>query len=308
MFGWLINLLVAILTIIRNVVCAVAGENAAKMIDWIAWRVSGKHKIQWICKHMKGVEKMRAIEECFTNSRYQALKDYRTYNSAKDLSNALIQEKEIKPAKDPEFIARINSILNPMCEINKITKEAHDLKKTLYDSSNSEHEERLMLLWSTLQPDRQLDARRSEMWADIGFQGHDPATDFRGMGMLGLETLLYISQQSTSAQHLLAAAGHPQYGFSLAITSINMTAECVKLLENGPLRNHFYYKCLHGGSRQLTLEDFYKLQCQVLLMFVDYWQAAKPRCIMEFNIHKAAFVETLKATLESAKPLIERQA
>ena len=42
-------------------------------------------------------------------------------------------------------------------------------------------------------------------------------------------------------------------------------------------------------------------------MFVDYWQAAKPHSIMEFNIHKAAFVETLKITLDSDKPIIERK-
>lgn len=308
MFGWLINFIVAILTIVRNVVCAIAGENAAKMIDWVAWRVSGQHKIQRICKTMKGVEKMRSIELCFKNSRYEALQDYRNYTAARELSNSLIQEKEIKPAKAPEFIARINSILNPMCEINKITKEALVMRRTLYDTSNPEHEERLLLLWRLLQPEQELDARHTAMWGDIGFQGHDPATDFRGMGMLGLESLLYMAHQPTVAQHLLSASEHPQYGFSLAITSINITAECVKLLDNGPLRNHFYYKCLHGGSRQLTLDDLYELQCQVLLMFVDYWQAAKPHSIMEFNIHKAAFVETLKTTLESDKPLIERMA
>ena len=32
--------------------------------------------------------------------------------------------------------------------------------------------------------------RVSKQWQDIGFQGDDPKTDFRGMGMLGLLNLL----------------------------------------------------------------------------------------------------------------------
>ncbi len=32
--------------------------------------------------------------------------------------------------------------------------------------------------------------RITKQWQDIGFQGDDPGTDFRGMGMLGLHNLM----------------------------------------------------------------------------------------------------------------------
>jgi hypothetical protein len=35
-------------------------------------------------------------------------------------------------------------------------------------------------------PDKVLSERISKDWQDIGFQGKDPATDFRGTGYLGL--------------------------------------------------------------------------------------------------------------------------
>jgi len=35
--------------------------------------------------------------------------------------------------------------------------------------------------------------RLSEKWIDIGFQGVDPVTDFRGSGILGLENLYYFT-------------------------------------------------------------------------------------------------------------------
>jgi hypothetical protein len=39
-------------------------------------------------------------------------------------------------------------------------------------------------------PDVKLESRLSKQWTDVGFQGDDPKTDFRGMGMLGLNQLL----------------------------------------------------------------------------------------------------------------------
>jgi len=45
-------------------------------------------------------------------------------------------------------------------------------------------------LWKLLKPDTLLEKRFTRQWGDIGFQGEDPATDFRGMGLLGFENLL----------------------------------------------------------------------------------------------------------------------
>ena len=43
-------------------------------------------------------------------------------------------------------------------------------------------------------PGSPLEARVSRQWTEIGFQGNDPATDFRGMGILSLECMLYPLQ------------------------------------------------------------------------------------------------------------------
>lgn len=40
-------------------------------------------------------------------------------------------------------------------------------------------------------PSEKLTSRVSEQWKDLGFQGNDPATDFRGMGLFGLSCLQY---------------------------------------------------------------------------------------------------------------------
>lgn len=66
-----------------------------------------------------------------------------------------------------------------------------DKSPTPYDKENPEHEKMLMDLWTTLYPDQKLEARVCKQWKLLGFQGNDPATDFRGMGTLALKHLLY---------------------------------------------------------------------------------------------------------------------
>ena len=47
-------------------------------------------------------------------------------------------------------------------------------------------------------PDTQLESRITRQWGDIGFQGEDPSTDFRGMGkqLTPAEILCNASQQT----------------------------------------------------------------------------------------------------------------
>jgi hypothetical protein len=46
-------------------------------------------------------------------------------------------------------------------------------------------------------------------WGIVGFQGKDPSTDFRGMGLLGLEQLLYFSKYD-AARDILQDSDHPR--------------------------------------------------------------------------------------------------
>ena len=39
----------------------------------------------------------------------------------------------------------------------------------------------LLSLWNCFYPNQKLEGRITEQWKEIGFQGTDPATDFRGI-------------------------------------------------------------------------------------------------------------------------------
>jgi hypothetical protein len=51
---------------------------------------------------------------------------------------------------------------------------------TAFSNSNADHEDMLLELWTLLKPDTPFVRESRENWGEVGFQGKDPATDFRG--------------------------------------------------------------------------------------------------------------------------------
>lgn len=99
------------------------------------------------------------------------------------------------------------------------------LREVPYDKTNPEHEKMLMRLWRAVFPDLELKTRVSEQWKAMGFQGTDPATDFRGMGMLGLSNLIYIAEKHPVIFRRIVKeqASRDDNDYPVAVTGISIT-------------------------------------------------------------------------------------
>jgi len=165
-------------------------------------------------------------------------------------------------------------------------------KSTAYDSGNAEHEALLQSLWKALKPDETLQARKSKQWGAIGFQGSDPASDFRGMGVFGLEQLVYFAaRHGADAKHALQLSlgdGSPLSGFPFAITGINITALMVTALNEGRLDRVLL---LRGPDRA----QFDALYAVVFDAFAREYTASNPTNIASFP----PFFDSFKKRLES---------
>jgi hypothetical protein len=138
---------------------------------------------------------------------------------------------------------------------------------TKFDSTNPGHENLLKTLWESLM-DKPLEKRISEEWKLLGFQGKDPSTDFRAMGMLGLENLVYFAEvhPRQAKQQLIQSWGGafinqiemsvpvtqpgPENAgwYPYAITSINISQFALELARTRQLQRLFYEaagKCAH---------------------------------------------------------------
>lgn len=79
-------------------------------------------------------------------------------------------------------------------------KDIWNCKSTKFDADAAEHQMLLLRLWSSLMSgsgstlgNRGEVPLIGEHWKVLGFQGTNPATDFRGMGLLGLLNLIYFA-------------------------------------------------------------------------------------------------------------------
>jgi hypothetical protein len=82
-----------------------------------------------------------------------------------------------------------------------------------------------MKLWTITFPNVKLETRVSEQWKLLGFQGTDPATDFRGMGLLGLQNLIYFAENYTDTFRKIVTvqAERKERDYPVAVAGINVT-------------------------------------------------------------------------------------
>ncbi|NXU75742.1 ELMD2 protein, partial [Oreotrochilus melanogaster] len=205
----------------------------------------------------------------------------------------IMQEKKIEQ-KDTRFKTDLHISLLQISGYKRLYLNVENLRKVPYDSENEEHEEQLIELWNLLMPHENLRARITKQWCDIGFQGDDPKTDFRGMGLLGLVNLVYFSKHYThEARQILSRSNHPKLGYSYAIVGINLTEMAYSLLKNGALKPHLYN--MVSGLPQM--EHFHQFYCYLVYEFDKFWFEEEPESIMHFNHYREKFHEKIKGLL-----------
>ncbi|XP_015115016.1 ELMO domain-containing protein 2 [Diachasma alloeum] len=148
--------------------------------------------------------------------------------------------------------------------------------------------------WKTLEPREALEDRVTKQWQEIGFQGDDPKTDFRGMGILGLENLVYFAEEyPTAAAHALLHSNHPKYGYAFAIVGINITSMAMRLLRDGTAKTHVY----NSAKTLPTIRAFHQFYSYLFYEFDEFWIESKPNNMMEFSAIQEKFEGNIRGAL-----------
>ncbi|KAF9999038.1 ELMO domain-containing protein 1 [Entomortierella chlamydospora] len=107
-------------------------------------------------------------------------------NDTVQITHQILRKKRFPDGGSSETPAakKLQYALDKIASSHQLAREINQRVHTKYDSTNPAHERKLMLLWELLCPQEKLDGRYTKKWTEIGFQGKDPATDFRGMGYL----------------------------------------------------------------------------------------------------------------------------
>uniref|UniRef100_A0A0E0IYY8 ELMO domain-containing protein n=1 Tax=Oryza nivara TaxID=4536 RepID=A0A0E0IYY8_ORYNI len=127
---------------------------------------------------------------------------------------------------------RICMNLTPVQE-ERLQRLRHRMK-VYFDPSRRDHQEALKALWHATYPDQELQGLISEQWKDMGWQGRDPSTDFRGAGFISLENLLFFAKTfSASFQRLLKkqCGNRATWEYPFAVAGVNITFMIMQMLD-----------------------------------------------------------------------------
>ncbi|XP_028833441.1 ELMO domain-containing protein 2 [Denticeps clupeoides] len=264
---------------------------------WVLRHVTGRCELQRICAgYAQGAERTARAEYSLKSSKSELLRSSVDVeeNAVESRVAKIIHVKNVKEQKDPAFKKNLQVCLQQITGYKHLFVSVEELRNDVFDSEKEEHESMLLKLWELLMPSVKLESRITKQWGDIGFQGEDPKTDFRGMGMLGLTNLVFFSENYTEeARQVLSHANHPKLGYSYAIVGINLTEMAYSLLKSGELKPHFY----NSVAGKPEMKHFHQVYCYLAYEFDKFWIEEEPESIMEFNIYREKFHDKIKKCL-----------
>lgn len=280
-------------------------------IKWFLHTFTRLCELQRICYGAKaGSNRSKQVERSLMMSRNQKIQeiikefnDQIGYCNEEEFSSfsrraveVVMREKNIKRHCHPDFPALFGQCVTQIWGYKRLVIAVEEVRSDKYDAENPQHEKKLLKLWNELMPDTPLKSRVTKQWQEIGFQGDDPKTDFRGMGMLGLENLLYFAMKyKDAARHVLSHSMHPRFGYTFAIVGINITSTAFRMVKEGTAKTQFFNICKTAP----TVEHFHMFYSYLFFQFDSFWMESEPRNIMDFSTIYQNFEEWVLHSLKN---------
>jgi hypothetical protein len=222
--------------------------------------------------------------------------------------------------------------LKSISNVHAVIEMIENAKKRIFSWNNASHYDLIDRYWIEMFPNvRRVKHTVSAEWGELGFQGNDPATDFRGMGMLGLLQLEYFARVKPSdAKRVLGDSMHPRRYYPFSATGINVTAFVMELLRENRLHmmiiKHLETYCMETKSNQMSksvtsmyvssVDNYntdcdnnllvgacsviHNVYCEVFIAFNDVWVDSDPPNIRSF----AGIFNNIKASFRLKYPAI----
>jgi len=155
-----------------------------------------------------------------------------------------------------------------------------------FDGSRIEHQDALRQLWHLAYPTCEIPPLKSELWKEMGWQGTDPSTDFRGGGLISLENLIFFAKNYPKSFQMLLNKVQGQrsdWEYPFAVAGINISFMLIQMLD---LQSSV--PSSKSGIRFLELlgrdeNAFDHLYCVAFRLLDAQW-LVKRASYMEFNV------------------------
>jgi len=193
-------------------------------------------------------------------------------------ANEICSSQGIDPKND-ELMKQLRYLTARALAVGFTIQVCRKLQMTPYSSENELHEALLEDVWKSCMGERErLGGRISKSWGDIGFQGKDPATDFRGGGEMSLLQLAaFVKSCPELTQRFLKEPTAEIARYPFACCSIQVTGSVVEFLKAGDLD-----MLLVRTPSSLHMRLLNGLHMELWQMFHNEYINSKPQTVMDF--------------------------
>uniref|UniRef100_A0A7N0UL55 ELMO domain-containing protein n=1 Tax=Kalanchoe fedtschenkoi TaxID=63787 RepID=A0A7N0UL55_KALFE len=146
-------------------------------------------------------------------------------------------------------------------------------------------------------PDVALTGLISEQWKDMGWQGANPSTDFRGCGFVSLENLLFFAKTYPDSFHrLLFKLGGERatWEYPFAVAGINITFMLIQMLDLLSAKP----KCLPGINFVKLLGAYELMDAQWLAMEASYMEFNEVLQVTRMQLERELALEDLRRIID----------
>lgn len=173
---------------------------ARPIIKWFLRRFTRLCELQRICYGSEsGAPRKKGVEQCLALSRQASIKILiEKLNDSIDNKvsahefhdhvipyaiSIILTTKQIKTKVHPDFSPALATCIETIWSYRRLCADIEAIRQTAFNCENIEHETKLLKLWNLLMPTQPLEKRITMQWQDIGFQGDNPMSDFRGKAL-----------------------------------------------------------------------------------------------------------------------------
>ncbi|CAF1140493.1 unnamed protein product [Rotaria magnacalcarata] len=235
--------------------------------------------------------------------RVYQIKNSINFTSSKSLDYEINQTKI---DKNKSLIHdQLYTVIHKLELYQKLISQIDEIRKTQVTSTDAEHLDLFEKIWSRLvtqsNDDHEPMRTISKRWTKIGFQGPNPLTDFRGMGVLGLQSIEYLSRDESTC--LTYVNIRPPNDYSFAIGVINAVSWLVALLEIESSKNDITHPLLtYFSVHPCNVNEFFRLFSFVFNEWHQFWIDQKAD-IMQFEQLSKRFRAQMLVECQQGRPL-----
>ncbi len=166
-----------------------------------------------------------------------------------------------------------------------------ELSKTPPNPNSKEHSKKIQDLWNAFFPEYSKDSSQYHDFTLLGFQQKEPWNDLRGVGMLGIELLVYYGQKFPNQARLQQKESYDEsrsdmISYPMGLVGLHISRTMIqKISQHDPVFMDMFYQSGDDMEKYRPGLPFFEWFCYAMILFhKDWYNQEVISSIMDFEV------------------------